>query len=65
MLIGIWNQWYKNGNKNFTGAYNESNKDGDWVYYSPNGADSSVVSYLNGKPNNGKKIEWYDNGKKE
>ena len=37
MLIGVWNQWYKNGNKNFTGAYNESNKDRDWIYYSPNG----------------------------
>ena len=65
MLIGEWKQWYKNGNKYFSGIYKDSNQEGDWLYYSPNGLDSSKISYFEGKPQNGKKIEWYNNGKKE
>ena len=65
MLIGFWRQWYKNGEIFSSGVYQDSKQVGDWVYFSPNNTDSSKITYKDGKPFDGAKIEWYANGKKE
>ena len=65
MLIGFWRQWYKNGKIFSSGVYQDSKQEGDWVYFSPNNTDSSKITFKDGKPFDGAKIEWYANGKKE
>ena len=50
------------GTKEFEGSYKNGKKDGVWIYWSPNGKESSEFTWKEGMKWNGTWIERWDNG---
>lgn len=49
---GSYTSWYMNGQKEAVGPFNENKMDGDWHWYHPNGARSTMETYTKGTVTN-------------
>jgi antitoxin component YwqK of YwqJK toxin-antitoxin module len=54
----------ENGQKKKEGAWKNHKIDGKWTYWSPDGKESTVLTWKNDKEWYGVWTTWYDNGKK-
>ena len=45
MLIGLYIEWYKNGQKKKEGNYKDENKIGKWTFYNEDGSVKKVKEY--------------------
>lgn len=46
--VGLYQEFYENGNKKITGTYKDNDKSGTWKYYYRNGQTRAIENYTNG-----------------
>ena len=63
-LMGVFNEWYKNGQKRYQGSYVNDMMHGKWIEWYKNGQKKLQETYDYGLEN-GLITEWYENGFKK
>ena len=48
-LDGLYNKWYKNGQKDKEGTYKDGGRIGKWTWWYKNGQKESEITFKDGK----------------